>query len=160
MVRIIPVLDLKGGEVVRAEKGQRDRYRPMVTPLAASSDPVAVAEGLRTLFPFGTFYIADLDAIEGRPPNHDALARLRRMQDEPELWLDAGFAEAASLDAALARRGSAPCLVRNRRATMHCSGAPVIIPVSSCRSIFLPTGSAARRLFSTKPSCGRGASSS
>jgi phosphoribosylformimino-5-aminoimidazole carboxamide ribotide isomerase len=110
MVRIIPVLDLKGGEVVRAEKGQRDRYRPMVTPLAASSDPVAVAEGLRTLVPFGTFYIADLDAIEGRPHNHDALARLRRMQDEPELWLDAGFAEAASLDAALATPGLCPVL--------------------------------------------------
>jgi phosphoribosylformimino-5-aminoimidazole carboxamide ribotide isomerase len=101
---------LKGGEVVRAKKGQRDRYRPMVTPLAASSDPVAVAEGLRTLFPFGTFYIADLDAIEGGARNRDALARLRRMQDEPELWLDAGFAEAASLDAALATPGFCPVL--------------------------------------------------
>ena len=37
-LRIIPVLDLKGGEVVRAEKGRRDRYRPIVTPLSASSD--------------------------------------------------------------------------------------------------------------------------
>ena len=75
-MRIIPVLDLKGGEVVRAEKGRRDLYRPIVTPLCDGSDPVAVAEGLRTLFPFPVFYIADLDAIEGRAPNIAALTRL------------------------------------------------------------------------------------
>ena len=101
-LRIIPVLDLKGGEVVRAEKGQRDSYRPIVTPLSASSDPVAVAEGLRTLYPFPTFYIADLDAIEGRAPNTAALARLRAMPDAPELWVDAGIADAEALAAALA----------------------------------------------------------
>lgn len=73
-MRIIPVLDLKGGEVVRAEKGQRDSYKPIVTPLSASTDAVSVAIGLRTLFPFRAFYIADLDAIEGRAPNAEAIA--------------------------------------------------------------------------------------
>jgi Uncharacterized protein related to proFAR isomerase (HisA) len=101
-LRIIPVLDLKGGEVVRAQKGQRDHYRPIVTPLCDGSDPVAVAVGLRTLFPFRTFYIADLDAIEGRAPNTDALRRLRAMADAPELWLDAGFSDAESIDECLA----------------------------------------------------------
>lgn len=100
-MRIIPVLDLKGGTVVRAEKGRRDRYRPIDTPLSAGSDAVAVAEGLRTLYPFPTFYIADLDAIEGRAPNGAALARLRSMADPPELWVDAGIADAPSLAAAL-----------------------------------------------------------
>ena len=89
-LRIIPVLDLKGGEVVRAEQGQRHRYRPIVTPLAESADAVAVAAGLRTLYPFQIFYIADLDAIEGRAPNAAALARLRTMPQAPELWVDAG----------------------------------------------------------------------
>ena len=96
-MRIIPVLDLKGGAVVRAQKGQRDSYRPIVTPLCDGSGPVAVAEGLRTLYPFETFYIADLDAIEGRAPNTAALARLRAMPKAPELWVDAGIADADGL---------------------------------------------------------------
>jgi phosphoribosylformimino-5-aminoimidazole carboxamide ribotide isomerase len=109
-LRIIPVLDLKGGQVVRAERGQRDSYRPIVTPLSASSDAVAVAEGLRTLFPFPTFYIADLDAIEGRTSNTAALARLRAMRDAPELWVDAGFADAETLGAALGEPSLCPVL--------------------------------------------------
>ena len=109
-MRIIPVLDLKGGEVVRAERGDRDRYRPIVTPLSASSDPVAVAEGLRRLHPFSTFYIADLDAIEGRAPNSAALARLRTMPDAPDLWVDAGLAEEEMVAAALAEAGINPVL--------------------------------------------------
>ena len=100
-LRIIPVLDLKGGEVVRAEKGERDRYRPIMTPLSASSDPVAVADGLRRLHPFSTFYIADLDAIEGGAPNSAALAGLRAMPEAAEFWVDAGIAEEDRLAAAL-----------------------------------------------------------
>jgi phosphoribosylformimino-5-aminoimidazole carboxamide ribotide isomerase len=109
-LRIIPVLDLKGGEVVRAEMGRRDSYRPIVTPLCEGSDAVAVAEGLRTLFPFPTFYIADLDAIEGRGSNTGAIARLLAMQDAPELWVDAGAADAGALAAALAEPSLRPVL--------------------------------------------------
>jgi len=109
-LRIIPVLDLKGGEVVRAEKGERDRYRPIVTPLSASSDPVAVAEGLRRRHAFPIFYVADLDAIEGRAPNSAALARLRAMQDAPELWVDAGIADAERLTALLGDQSIRPVL--------------------------------------------------
>ena len=100
-MRIIPVLDLKGGQVVRAEQGRRDRYRPIVTPLSSSSDVVAIADGLRTLHPFSTFYIADLDAITGQTPNAGALARLRAMPKPPQLWVDAGIAESEPLAAAL-----------------------------------------------------------
>jgi phosphoribosylformimino-5-aminoimidazole carboxamide ribotide isomerase len=96
--------------VVRAAKGQRDSYRPIATPLSASSDAVAVAEGLRTFFPFPTFYIADLDAIEGRTPNMAALARLRAMPDAPELWVDAGIADAEAFAAALAEPALCPVL--------------------------------------------------
>jgi phosphoribosylformimino-5-aminoimidazole carboxamide ribotide isomerase len=109
-LRIIPVLDLKGGEVVRAEKGERDRYRPIVTRLTQSSDPVAVAAGLRSLYPFPTFYIADLDAIEGRVPNLGAIDRLGAMPDAPELWLDAGIADEDALVAALQQPEVRPVL--------------------------------------------------
>jgi phosphoribosylformimino-5-aminoimidazole carboxamide ribotide isomerase len=104
-LRIIPVLDLKGGVVVRAARGRREDYRPIVTPLSASPDPVAVAKGLRTLHPFSTFYIADLDAIEGRPANEAALTGLRAMREPPELWVDAGIAGEGELALALAMPG-------------------------------------------------------
>ncbi len=100
-MRIIPVLDLKGGLIVRAEGGRRESYRPIVTPLSTDASPVSLVRGLRTLHPFPTFYIADLDAIERRTPNTQALDRLARMEDAPDLWLDAGFADEASLVAAL-----------------------------------------------------------
>lgn len=109
-MRIIPVLDLKGGEVVRAAKGRRDEYRPIVTPLSASPDVVAVADGLRTLYSFPTFYIADLDAIEGREANSAALTRLGAMEEPPQLWVDAGFADADRLSAALAEPSVSPVL--------------------------------------------------
>jgi phosphoribosylformimino-5-aminoimidazole carboxamide ribotide isomerase len=95
---------------VRAEMGRRDRYRPIVTPLSASPDPVSVATGLRTLYPFSTFYVADLDAIEGRAPNAGALASLREMTDPPELWVDGGISDGETLAAALARPSLRPVL--------------------------------------------------
>lgn len=109
-MRIIPVLDLMGGEVVRAEQGRRDRYRPIATPLSAGADVVAVAEGLRRLHPFSTFYIADLDAITGKTPNADALARLHGMDNPPQLWVDAGFADGDALAAALDEPSLCPVL--------------------------------------------------
>lgn len=101
-MQIIPVLDLKAGQVVRAEQGRRDSYRPIVTPLSRSADPVAVARGLCTLHPFPTFYIADIDAIEGRSTNKEATASLAAMPEAPELWLDAGFSDESQLAATLA----------------------------------------------------------
>jgi phosphoribosylformimino-5-aminoimidazole carboxamide ribotide isomerase len=102
-LRIIPVLDLKGGQVVRAERGKRDSYQPIATPLCDGSDPVAVAEGLRRLHPFRTFYVADLDAIEGRTANEAALDRLGAMEQPPDLWVDSGIADEQRLEAMLAR---------------------------------------------------------
>lgn len=96
--------------MVRAARGDRDSYRPIVTPLSASPDAVSVAEGLRQLFPFPAFYIADLDAIAGGGPNTEALMQLQAMRDPPELWVDAGIAYAESLAAALAQPSFCPVL--------------------------------------------------
>jgi phosphoribosylformimino-5-aminoimidazole carboxamide ribotide isomerase len=104
-MQIIPVLDLKGGTVVRARMGQRDRYAPIATPLAATSDPLDVARGLLALYPFATLYLADLDAIEGRGDNGAALARIRLGCPGVSLWVDNGVADATAaarwLDAGL-----------------------------------------------------------
>lgn len=88
-MQVIPVIDVRGGVAVAASRGDRVRYRPLETPLAATSDPVAVALGLRTLFPFKTLYVADLDGIEGRGAD---LATQTRLVDvwPGELWIDDG----------------------------------------------------------------------
>ncbi len=88
-MEVIPVIDLRGGAVVAARRGDRARYRPLETPLAASADPVTVALGLRSLYPFPTLYVADLDSIEGR--GADTGARRRLAECWPgELWIDGG----------------------------------------------------------------------
>ena len=60
---IVPVLDLKGGEVVHARAGERERYLPIRSRLAAGSAPAAVVDGLLSVAPFRRIYIADLDAL-------------------------------------------------------------------------------------------------
>lgn len=89
-MHIIPVVDIRGGIAVRAARGDRANYGPMASPLASSPDPVAVAAGLRSLFPFRTLYVADLDAIEGR--GRDTATQMRLLASWPgsELWVDDG----------------------------------------------------------------------
>jgi phosphoribosylformimino-5-aminoimidazole carboxamide ribotide isomerase len=104
-MEIIPVLDLKGGVVVRARMGERHLYAPLATPLAATSDPLDVARGLLAVYPFATLYVADLDAIEGRGDNRAALGRVTRGCPGLSLWVDNGIADACAaarwLDAGL-----------------------------------------------------------
>jgi phosphoribosylformimino-5-aminoimidazole carboxamide ribotide isomerase len=92
-MNIIPVLDLRGGGVVRARMGERQRYQPIVSPLSPTSDPVDVMQGLLTVHAFTTFYLADLDAIEGTGDNAPALHRLRAAFPSLALWVDSGVAD-------------------------------------------------------------------
>jgi uncharacterized protein related to proFAR isomerase len=94
-MEIIPVLDLMGGSVVRARLGDRTRYRPIVTPLAPTSDPLEVARGLLRIGGFGRFYVADLDAIARTGDHRAVLGRLRSELDL-DLWVDAGIADPAA----------------------------------------------------------------
>jgi phosphoribosylformimino-5-aminoimidazole carboxamide ribotide isomerase len=67
-VRIIPVIDLLGGVVVRGVAGKRSAYRPIVSSLCSSSKPTAVAQALLSNFGLPELYVADLDAIAGAEP--------------------------------------------------------------------------------------------
>ena len=49
-MQIIPVIDVRHGLAVRAVRGDRSNYRPIVTPLSASADPVDVVRGYMRLF--------------------------------------------------------------------------------------------------------------
>ena len=91
-MRILPVLDLMGGRVVRGVAGRRLEYRPIVSALCASSNPLDVARAFRARFGLNKLYLADLDAIAGGDPALPIYADL--MSDGFHLWIDAGVREA------------------------------------------------------------------
>ncbi|HEY0292692.1 MAG TPA: HisA/HisF-related TIM barrel protein [Hansschlegelia sp.] len=91
---VIPVIDLMNGEVVHARRGERGNYRPIVSPLAKGSSPTEIASALMDLAPFRRLYVADLDAIFGRPGNDAAVAALARAHPAVEIWVDRGDADA------------------------------------------------------------------
>src|SRR5687768_9523948 len=101
-MQIVPVMDLKGGVVVRARHGERAAYRPIETPLSPTSEPVDVAAGLMALHPFKAFYVADLDAIERRGDHEETIAKLSKIHSSLSLWVDNGCAEIALAERLLA----------------------------------------------------------
>lgn len=103
---LVPVIDLMQGQVVRALRGDRRSYRPIVSSLCAGSDPVELARALCRHCDSRQLYAADLDALMGGQAQHDIVRAVLRALPELELWLDAGFADAAMADAARERIGS------------------------------------------------------
>ena len=97
-MQVIPVLDLKGGLVVHARMGEREHYRPIRTPLSPTSNPNDVARGLLSVYPFSSFYIADLDAIAGAGNNDAVLAELKANFPHSTFWVDNGIADRASAE--------------------------------------------------------------
>ncbi len=95
-MEVIPVIDLKAGQVVHARQGQRQSYRPIATPLSPSSEPLDVIAGLLRLHAFARLYVADLDAIAGGGGHAGALARIASSWPGLELWVDGGIADAAA----------------------------------------------------------------
>jgi HisA/HisF family protein len=86
--RLLPVLDLKQGHVVRGIGGRRDEYLPIVSKWTDSSDPPTVAIALRQKFGFQNFYVADLGAICDRADHTQQIQAL--IQAGFDLDLDAG----------------------------------------------------------------------
>lgn len=98
-MRIIPVLDLKGGVAVHAVRGQREAYAPVKSVLAPSADPVTLARAFVTRLGCDACYVADLDAITGRGdhgPTIRAIAELGLA-----VWLDTGVSTAADAERAV-----------------------------------------------------------
>lgn len=63
-MRVIPVIDLLDGRAVHAVKGRRDQYRPVLSILCETSDPIALATSFRDRLNLHEIYIADLNAIQ------------------------------------------------------------------------------------------------
>ncbi|MDM0115987.1 HisA/HisF-related TIM barrel protein [Variovorax sp. J22R133] len=105
-MNLIPVIDLMQGQVVRAVRGNRQAYQPVVSRLCGSSDPVTVARALCDHCATRQLYVADLDALLGQPAEIEVLQKLLHAMPDLELWLDAGFASAGAFDALQAELGT------------------------------------------------------
>lgn len=103
-MRVIPVIDLLGGFVVRARAGERAAYRPIETPLAADARPRSVAAGLLALGRFDTLYVADLEGIMHGRPDDRTVDALADAFPQVTLWVDNGLAEAEAARAWTAAR--------------------------------------------------------
>lgn len=95
-----------GGQVVRAQRGARSRYRPIWSPLCRSSEALVVAPILLDYAGSGTLYIADLDALTGKPAQIATLAALLAALPAIEVWLDAGYRDASAFARLRAALGS------------------------------------------------------
>jgi phosphoribosylformimino-5-aminoimidazole carboxamide ribotide isomerase len=88
--RIIPVIDILNSRAVHAIKGERDKYKPLLSKILSTSNPLEIVKILNNQFHFKEVYIADLDAIIKNKPNFKLLTLLL---DDPMLniLLDPGI---------------------------------------------------------------------
>jgi phosphoribosylformimino-5-aminoimidazole carboxamide ribotide isomerase len=93
-MRVIPVIDLKGGVAVHAVRGERERYRPVRSRIAAGSDPVELTRAVRDRFGLDELYVADLDAIAGGAGHAEVVAALAA---EARAMVDAGTSTAGAV---------------------------------------------------------------
>jgi len=76
--RIIPVIDVMGGQAVRAIGGRREMYAPVESMLTNSTEPLVVAKALLAAAGGNELYVADIDALQGHRPR---LAWLKELTD-------------------------------------------------------------------------------
>ena len=76
--------------MVAARQGKRHTYRPLASPLCPQPDLPAVIRAYLSVFPFRTFYIADLNAIEKNGNNHALITRMLQAHSDISLWIDSG----------------------------------------------------------------------
>ncbi len=90
-MRLIPVLDLKDGVVVHAQRGQRASYQPINSPLSPSANVYAVIDAFLQLHDFSVIYIADLNAITQQGDNQALIHAVLQHYPFITFWLDAGY---------------------------------------------------------------------
>jgi phosphoribosylformimino-5-aminoimidazole carboxamide ribotide isomerase len=96
---VIPVIDVMGGLVVHARFGDRAHYRPIRSRLCDSPRIEDVVSALLELFSFRRLYVADLDALLGKPQQLGAIDAVRRVAPKLALWIDAAIRTVPELSA-------------------------------------------------------------
>ena len=90
---ILPVMDLRLGQVVRGVAGRRDEYQPVQSRYVGDARPGTIAMLLAQTFGFGDCYVADLNAIGGGQVDAAALEAVA--VQGLNVWLDAGVGSVA-----------------------------------------------------------------
>lgn len=107
-MRVVPVIDLLRGLVVRGIAGRREEYRRIKSGLVSSANPIDVARAFRDQLGLAELYVADLEAIAGTAPAWAVYQAL--LQNGMQLWVDAGVRRLADADV-LERAGVASIVV-------------------------------------------------
>jgi phosphoribosylformimino-5-aminoimidazole carboxamide ribotide isomerase len=95
-MRIIPVLDILGGQAVHARGGHRDSYAPLSSQLTPGKpgDALAIARAFRDRLGFRELYLADLDAITGRAAQRELRRAVAAERSDVAVWTDGGVGSA------------------------------------------------------------------
>lgn len=93
---LIGVIDIQDDVAVHGIAGKRQQYAPVRglqrSGHAADGDPLALLDWYRQQFQLRQFYIADLDALQNRPPQRALIESLIAGGDDTDRWLiDAGI---------------------------------------------------------------------
>jgi phosphoribosylformimino-5-aminoimidazole carboxamide ribotide isomerase len=94
-MRLIPVLDIRRGIAVHAQRGDRKRYGPVHSCLTSNADPLVLLEKLHAALGCDEVYVADLDALEQTGDNLNLLTALATRVGELQLMVDAGVRSTA-----------------------------------------------------------------
>jgi phosphoribosylformimino-5-aminoimidazole carboxamide ribotide isomerase len=152
-MRVIGVIDLKGGRAVHARGGERETYAPVHSPLIAGAragDPVALAAAYRERLGLSELYVADLDAIAGTTPQRALVRRIAERIAPATLMVDAGVASAADARAARAD-GTARVVVGLETLPSFDALAAVVEAVGSAAVVFSVDLRAGRSLSRAAP---------
>jgi phosphoribosylformimino-5-aminoimidazole carboxamide ribotide isomerase len=99
-MKIIPVIDVLNGVAVHGVRGERERYQPLKSALCRSANPLDIASTFESLG-FTGLYLADLDAILGKPANFPVYRQIMT-RTRLDLMVDAGIADIAKAKEVLA----------------------------------------------------------
>ena len=122
---------------MRGIQGRRESYRPIVSALCGTAEPLAVARALCEHCASDTLYIADLDALQGAPVQATLLRQLLDAMPQLTLWLDAGFVDAEAAAQLLA--------------ALEPAAAARVLPVFASESLRSPEALAACFVNPTRP---------
>jgi len=66
--RIVPVIDVMDGQVVRAVGGRRELYQPLTSKITSSTDPAVAANAMLRTVGVNELYVADIYGLMGHRP--------------------------------------------------------------------------------------------
>ncbi len=90
-MKVIPVLDILDGQVVHGIQGKRESYKPIVSQLVSTADPLDVVQVFGQNFGFTRFYVADLNAIQRIGDNYKILRRIKEKFPKFSFMADIGI---------------------------------------------------------------------